>query len=1514
MANGQGNADVARIMEQFQQLSEQFRATLEVVTNQQRASAGGDSRGESHRVNSLSNRTPKFEFNLEDGRTFEKYWSRYGNIFEKSEASEESKCQVLLGKLEDDVYDQLAASVSPKHPSELEFDEIQSLFRKRFECMNLKKVNESPMAFTNRVNETCEKAKLADIEMEDWKCFFFIRGLEEAEDIVMRNHLLDFMDYDKTSEKKTIKDLYEEWMRRLSLKADSEKISNPGKVQQISAQKNPKKPDKGKHSVLHPHSNPQRNFSGRYDRSKSRTRVKRDWSQVECWNCGMMGHISTNCQNAPKAEIQSIEQCNVVNSIRQFLDMEINGKCVNFQLDTGSDLTIINRAEWVKLGSPKLNMVSNRVVCANGSDLDLIGCFDCEVNIKGDLGKGNIHVRENGGNLLGLDILLSSPKMHELLRRMVNVIASQVSDISVELSGKYPAVFEKGLGTCTKEKVSLKLLPEAEPVFRKARPVPYGSLEAASAEIERLLKLGVIKKVSYAKWAAPVVYVKKSNGATRLCADFKTGLNAVLAPNEHPLPRPQDIFAKLNGGVIFSTIDLADAYLQLELDKASSELCVINTHQGLYEYERLSFGLKVAPAIFQNIMDKMLSGLTGCAAYLDDIIVMGRDELEHRKNLLKLFERIAEYGFRVKLEKCRFGQTEIEFLGFKIDANGRRPNPAKTDPIRNMAPPTNVKTLQSFMGMITYYGAFIPEMKVKRGPLDRLIQKDVEWNWGDVEHQAFEELKNTLASDLNLTHYNPDLPIIVAADACDYGIGAVISHRMPDGSEKPIHHATKSLSSAEKNYSQIEKEALGLIFAVKKFHQYLFGRQFLLRTDHKPLLAIFSENRNLPVYSQNRLLRWATILLGYNFQIEYVQTTKFGQADALSRMIQQFPTEEEDRVIASIEETNSEMNVVNECIRKLPLLAHEIANASKNDENISIIMEQLIHGKWPKSKDMEPEMRLYYNKVEQLSILEGCLLVSNRVVIPSVLRSRVIKELHENHPGIERMKRLSRTCVYWPGLDKDIISYVNGCRNCQENRKTTPKAPLEPWPTPDQPWQRIHIDYAGPEFGYYYLVVVDAKTKWPEVKLTKSISASSTVSLLSSIFARNGIPETIVSDNGTQFTSKLFADFCAENGVEHIRTPPFHPQSNGQAERFVDTLKRGLRKLRGEEKVSQEVLDKFLLSYRATPGVDGLSPAEKLMGRKIRTRLDLLHPTKSKSGGRNFDKINMKRLFDKKNGVREKVIKVGDTVFIKKYHQNGFKWEKAVVEKLLGRVICLVRHNGLLRKVHFNQLFLDQSITRESSDSNLWLEKISDIFALPIKNSEISVPRRPSVNHFGNTTSVSISGNNPSSSEIVQSPMPTTLSSSKSSPSSSNCPVAVENVPASLNENCLRPSKIPLPCFFPRSSARADSPKLSEPKHGVNSNSNPRSILKNSPQNSTPNPPAGSHQRRGRSMVKSEAVRRSTRIRRPVRQPSQNAAFPSNPQLSFSDASEKEDVSFGQNIQRYQQLLTERAASQVSLF
>ncbi|XP_039451054.1 uncharacterized protein K02A2.6-like [Culex pipiens pallens] len=465
-----------------------------------------------------------------------------------------------------------------------------------------------------------------------------------------------------------------------------------------------------------------------------------------------------------------------------------------------------------------------------------------------------------------------------------------------------------------------------------------------------------------------------------------------------------------------------------------------------------------------------------------------------------------------------------------------------------------------------------------RRPIDLLLKKDVKWAWSDDCQRSFERFK-----DLMLTHYNPTLYIIVAADASQPGIGATIRHRFPDGSEKIIQHASRSLTPAEQAYGQIDKEALVLVYAVTKFHRMLLGRRFVLETDHQPLLRIFGSHKGIPTHTSKRLQRLGLVLLCYNFGIDYVSTANFGYADVLSRLIDSAAKPEEEYVIAALYLEDDMSAVLEDSVGNTPVTSKMIAAATARDKVLKKVV-QYLEGEWPASASEidNPDVKAFYHRKESLALTQGCILFSQRVVVPETYRKRILQRLHHGHPGMVRMKSLARSFVYWPHIDKQVEDTVKQCADCTAAAKSPPNTPPEAWPTPAGPWQRIHIDYAGPIDGLYFLIIVDAFSRWPEIYPTTTTTARATIQFLRSTFARLGLPMVLVSDNAAQFTCDEFESYCKANGITHILTAPYHPQSNGQAERFVDTVKRGMKKINKGEPL-QETLDVFLATYRSTP-------------------------------------------------------------------------------------------------------------------------------------------------------------------------------------------------------------------------------------------------------------------------------------------------------------------------------------------
>ena len=450
---------------------------------------------------------------------------------------------------------------------------------------------------------------------------------------------------------------------------------------------------------------------------------------------------------------------------------------------------------------------------------------------------------------------------------------------------KHSTVFRDEVGLMKTVKATICVKPDAQPRYFRPCHISYFMRDKVNFKLDKLQANGIISAVRHSEWAAPIVPVLKADGhSVRICGDYKVTVNHEAQVHSYPLPRIDDLFLKLAGGTVFSKIDLASAYLQIELDDDSKKYTTINTPKGLFQYNRLPFGILAAPAIFQQLIENLFSDLPYVSVYLDDILVSGTDLNDHLQKLDTVLCRFHTAGLTVKQDKCSFAVQSVEYLGHTIDKNGLHPSPNKLRAIQDVPEPTNLSELRSFIGLLNYYNKFIPNLACILFPFYRLMQKGNPWTWTTEHKNAFLSTKNCLQLSSLLTHFDPLKELIIAADAFPICIGAVLSHHMDDGSERPIAFTSRSLAPRERKYSQIEKEALVIVFATQKFHQYLNGGPFCIYSDQRPLQFLFDETRQVPPMASARIQHWALMLSTYNYCIYHRSGSKMGNADVLSRL------------------------------------------------------------------------------------------------------------------------------------------------------------------------------------------------------------------------------------------------------------------------------------------------------------------------------------------------------------------------------------------------------------------------------------------------------------------------------------------------------------------------------------------------------------------------------------------------------------------------------------------------------
>ncbi|UYV85139.1 K02A2.6-like, partial [Cordylochernes scorpioides] len=546
-------------------------------------------------------------------------------------------------------------------------------------------------------------------------------------------------------------------------------------------------------------------------------------------------------------------------------------------------------------------------------------------------------------------------------------------------------------------------------------------------------------------------------------------------------------------------------------------------------------------------------------------------------------------------------------------------------------------------------------------PLYNLLKKNVKWSWNVETDGSFNSCKNALYETTCLSHYSLNLPLILSCDASQVGIGATLSH-LKDGEERPVCFISRTLNVHERKYSQVEREGLAIVFAVNKLKNYLFGRKFTIYTDHKPLITIFGDKTNLPPLIANRLHRWALTLSNYSFEIKY----KKGKDNIIPDFLSRFPEFHENNL--EYNDGSGEILLLNTSIIDHVLVAHE----TQLDRTLFKLYKIIETGELPSSPN--DDLIPYLKRIDDFTILQECIFLENRMVIPKSLHERVLQILHESHAGTNKMKMMARSSIWWPGMDSSIEIITKNCRTCLSNESLPPQR-TESWPKYAGPWRRVHMDYFNFK-NKLFLLAVDSFSSWVEVSEVPSTSAYFCINFMRNCIARYGFPQVVVSDNGPPFFSSDFGDFLSKNGISHVTSPPYHPQSNGQAEVSVREVKKLLKKqLYENEQVELNLaLSRALFFIRTDVNIrKGTSPAELFLGRKIRSRLSVLSKEEVKASKFNSQYVNSK-------------FKVDETVKFRWITNGHPSWYTGKIIKILGRNVYLIKQGDSIKKVHQNYI------------------------------------------------------------------------------------------------------------------------------------------------------------------------------------------------------------------------------------
>ncbi|KAJ0788379.1 putative nucleotidyltransferase, Ribonuclease H [Helianthus annuus] len=747
-----------------------------------------------------------------------------------------------------------------------------------------------------------------------------------------------------------------------------------------------------------------------------------------------------------------------------------------------------------------------------------------------------------------------------------------ISDVPVVRD--FPDVFPEDLpGPPPARSVDFRidLVPGATPVAKSPYRLAPSEMQELSSQLQELLNKGFIRP-STSPWGAPVLFVKKKDGSFRMCIDYRE-LNKLTIKNRYPLPRIDDLFDQLQGATCFSKIDLRSGYHQLRVLEEDVPKTAFRTRYGHYEFVVMPFGLTNAPAVFMDLMNRV------CKAYLDrfvivfidDILIYSKTQAEHEQHLRLILELLRTEHLYAKFSKCEFWLQEVQFLGHTVNKLGIHVDPAKIEAVKNWVAPKSPSEIRSFLGLAGYYRRFISNFSKIAVPLTSLTQKERPFVWGPEQEESFQTLKDMLCNAPILTLPDGNDDFVVYCDASNLGLGCVLMQR-----DKVIAYASRQLKIHEKNYTTHDLELGAVVFALKIWRHYLYGTKCVVFTDHKSLQHIFNQKE-----LNMRQRRWVELLNDYDCEIKYHPGKANVVADALSRKTH----------VQSIR-----------CFQLVHDLQNRIRNAQYTSVNEGNLYNEMQCGA-ENSLVSKPDGILYY---------------LNRIWIPNRddLRNFLMKEAHNTkysiHPGADKMYHDMRTSYWWPGMKKDIATFVSKCLTCSKVKAEhqRPSGLLEQPIIPVWKWESIAMDFitklprttAGHDSIW---VVVDRLTKSAHfLPIREDFKVEKLAKVyMKEIICRHGTPIDIISDRDARFTSRLWETFQSAMGTKLNLSTAFHPQTDGQTERTIQTLEDMLRSCVidfGGNWDSYLPLAEFSYNNSYHTSIQ-MAPFEALYGRKCRS-------------------------------------------------------------------------------------------------------------------------------------------------------------------------------------------------------------------------------------------------------------------------------------------------------------------------
>ena len=842
-----------------------------------------------------------------------------------------------------------------------------------------------------------------------------------------------------------------------------------------------------------------------------------------------------------------------------------------------------------------------------------------------------------------LDAKYSPADLEEVANKNGKLTVKQQEQL-LTLLNKHKPLFDGTLGRWHGDPYRIELRENAKPHHAHPYSIPHAYEATLKMEVERLCKVGVLKKINRSEWAAPTFIIPKKDRTVRFISDFRE-LNKRIKRKPFPIPKIQDLLLKLENFQYATSLDLNMGYYHIELAPESKRLCTIVLPWGKYEYQKLPMGLCNSPDIFQEKMSELFAGFDFVRTYIDDLLIISKGSFEdHLSKVDSVLIELEKAGLKVNATKSAFAQEELEYLGYWITREGILPLQKKIDAIQNIARPTNVKELRSFIGLVNYYRDMWKRRSEILAPLTALTSSRTKWKWTDIHQHAFDRMKRTVSRETLLAYPDFTKPFEVHTDASDYQLGSVISQN-----GRPVAFYSRKLNPAQTRYTTTEKELLAIVETLKEFKNILLGQEITVYTDHK--------NLTYKTHNSTRVMRWRLTIEEFGPTLIYIPGEKNIVADSLSRLpIIEMPTTQSTQSAYDCAEiyalTKEEFPPHAHPLSYKTIMRHQqedrdLLNNVRTDKNYVI-------------KDFTAAKR-----VRKLICL------NNKIVVPKTLQKHIVQWYHVQlcHPGMTRTELTIRQHFTWGGLSTTVKNVCASCHTCQLTKTKRVKYGKLPEKEAEAvPWDVLCIDLIGPykiindnqTLTLWALTMIDPATGWFDMSAIKTKQADVIANALESTWlCKYPRPTTVIMDRGTEFMAEVVSLLRDDYDITRKLITTRNPQANAILERAHQTIGNIIRTFQlskaelNMENPWEGILSAVIFAMRSTVHTTlGATPMQLVFGRDA--ILNLSHEA-------NWQLIKIrKQELIKKNNERENnkrvahTYKPGELVLIKNERKSKY--------------------------------------------------------------------------------------------------------------------------------------------------------------------------------------------------------------------------------------------------------------------